>query len=818
MIDVYAHTDSLIGLTSSLDCLLSSTSQKVSECIPIPADANIDTQASISDQSPQKTTASEHAQVKSPTSSHTGDQSIPLHDSSHKQQVKNDSAHANDHSQAKREWSSTQRSFICDSNVQVGLPDMTCDQALALSNSSQQDTPYFRDQSTLVPTNNIPDTLTGMTSVPSTQTSEPYKIMLHYNDKLVMALSADPVGIAGTLLAKGLIPENTEAQVQLSSTPHEKARILVTAVRQRVRVSPRQFQDFIEVLSKKPWTKDIVEILQTFDSSDEVKDDSVDISDTTDRSQANREWSSTQGSFIYDSNVQVRSPNATCNQTLTFSNLSQRDAPYFRDQCTLVPTNNVPSTSTGMSSAPSTLTNEPYQIMLHYNDKLVMALSADPVGIAGTLLAKGLIPENTEAQMHLSSTPHEKACILVTVIRQRVGVAPKRFQDFIEILSKRPWTKDIVEILQPFVTKPPQYGLVLIRFTGPLATLEFLKLDRDFCEALSACNTKNVMSEAEKILSESMNTSIDYKCISRVHRAKCKAHCLGQRDEALLDCDEAIKQARNLECQNSLLIIGRALTMKASILRWSERLNEALECVHGAKGQFYLAAPSNDTAALLYEEVRMKICITMSEGKDINVYISQLQNDYDRILNHFKLPCLDAYDRSRLCAYVNANAELYLQTYYLDNELPFSAIPLPTDSDLRRAEEILDLYPLKELPTTPHGNRGWHYRNRGDLCMWRKQYPEAIEWAKKAQDQFTLANMKHITYPEKRIELYQRLQMKSNKKKQKQRLAFDRYYEHIRQSHQSSFVNKNYVNIVVIFLLCSPMLLVMLSVLFFKSF
>ncbi len=38
--------------------------------------------------------------------------------------------------------------------------------------------------------------------------------------------------------------------------------------------------------------------------------------------------------------------------------------------------------------------------------------------------------------------------------------------------------------------------------------------------------------------------------------------------------------------------------------------------------------------------------------------------------------------------------------------------------------------------------------------MWRKQYSEAIEWAKKSQNQFTRANMKHVTNPEERIKLY----------------------------------------------------------------
>ena len=414
--------------------------------------------------------------------------------------------------------------------------------------------------------------------------------------------------------------------------------------------------------------------------------------------------------------------------------------------------------------------------------KLITAICDCVSDVSDHCLAKGLITGDTyDKMLSPGKLSADKARILLHALRRAIEIKSDCFETFLHVLNETlPCTtketviadlKDLkasndhrrhMSRRQTVKSKPPsaasnhhpRYDLVLVRFTGPLATKKFQKLDRAFCKALSTCNTKSVMSATKKILS--MNVSMDYKCISLVHRANSKApwHYKGQEDKALLDCDRAIKLASNLECENGSLIIGRALIMKTSILRWSKRLDEAMGCVDRAKRQFFLAAPSSDTASLLYEEVRMKICIAISEGKDINVYISHVQNDYDRIFKHSL--CLDVYDRSRLCAFINAQAEVYLRTYYLDNKLPFSAIPVPTDSDLRRAEEILNLY--DELPKKSYGNRGWHYQNRGDLCMWRKQYSEAIEWAKKAQNQFTRANMKHITNPEERVELYQRLQ------------------------------------------------------------
>ena len=65
----------------------------LSECSPTPAketDANVNTPAPVSDQSPQKSTASdhvqiEHVQIKSPVASRTGEQPIPLPDPSHQE-------------------------------------------------------------------------------------------------------------------------------------------------------------------------------------------------------------------------------------------------------------------------------------------------------------------------------------------------------------------------------------------------------------------------------------------------------------------------------------------------------------------------------------------------------------------------------------------------------------------------------------------------------------------------------------------------------------------------------------------------------------
>ena len=292
---------------------------------------------------------------------------------------------------------------------------------------------------------------------------------------------------------------------------------------------------------------------------------------------------------------------------------------------------------------------------------------------------------------------------------------------------------------------------LLISFSGPLATQWFKKFDRAFYTAIHAGKAKVVESVAEKMLST--NFCIDFKAIALLYRASCRALLTGKMDEALLDCDRAIERAKLLDCQNGALITGRALRYKTSILRTLGKCDEALECLKGAKEQYFLAAPSYDTASLLYEEVRLKIQLVNSKRMVVN--FSDVKNDYSRIVKH--LDYLEG-NRSHLCVVVlNAQAEVLLRTYYIKEDLPSTEIS-PTEDDLCSAEYLLNCVPHDKLPAEAYVYRGWHYLARADLCMWRKQYPEAIEWAEKSQDQFASGNVKHIDNPQERIKLINKLQ------------------------------------------------------------
>ena len=368
--------------------------------------------------------------------------------------------------------------------------------------------------------------------------------------------------------------------------------------------------------------------------------------------------------------------------------------------------------------------------------------------------AKNTTPEDlsesssTSRDIDATSPPSKRHRIVSSNISE-IEPIPEQIKTLDELLQDSPKDDEsnFLECSSSDMVKDP----LLIRFSGPLATRKFQKINRAFSRAIHAGKTEDVEWATEKILS--MNVSTDFKAITLLYRASCMALVRGQMDAALLDCDRAIERAKVLECQNGSLITGRALRQKTSILRTLGKCDKALECMKEAKENFFLAAPSSDTASLLYEEVRLKIQIATSKGVIVNS--SDVENDYDRILKHSDR--LDDNDRSRLCVFLNAQAEVFLRSYYVKDELPPTAIA-PTEGNLRRAEYLLNRVPLKELTGEAYVYKGWHFLARSDLYMWRKQYPKAIEWAEKSQDQFTRGGIMYVINPQERLKLFKKLQ------------------------------------------------------------
>lgn len=90
------------------------------------------------------------------------------------------------------------------------------------------------------------------------------RTMVQCSKKLILAISADPRTIAGTLYQMGVISDEINDKMLLpTSTSQEKAAILVSAVRDAVKVNPSRFLDFVDILTRESWTKDIVAELKS---------------------------------------------------------------------------------------------------------------------------------------------------------------------------------------------------------------------------------------------------------------------------------------------------------------------------------------------------------------------------------------------------------------------------------------------------------------------------------------------------------------------------------------------------------------------------
>ena len=79
---------------------------------------------------------------------------------------------------------------------------------------------------------------------------------------------------------------------------------------------------------------------------------------------------------------------------------------------------------------------------------LMLALSNEPLGVAGILLGKGFISGEIMSKMLIVSyTSTEKAIILIEAVRNKIELAPSKFTELLEILSEVACAKEAVESL-----------------------------------------------------------------------------------------------------------------------------------------------------------------------------------------------------------------------------------------------------------------------------------------------------------------------------------------------------------------------------------
>ena len=339
------------------------------------------------------------------------------------------------------------------------------------------------------------------------------------------------------------------------------------------------------------------------------------------------------------------------------------------------------------------------------------------------------VVDNDSFYVFLEALEVEPAPEMTLVIRQMRTEHPGFLNKIFYVLSRKS------------VIKEPQ----MIQFSGCLATRTFQRIDKAFQVAIHAGEVENVESAA-KLMSKQ---NYDFQAIGILYRAHCRALIQGRLRKALKDCDKAMKAAKPIECQNRVLITLRALRMKTSILRTMGEYQRASQCLREAYEYFNTVAPSYDTAAFLYEKIRLEMRVF-----EDNVTFSEVEFDYTLTLKHADGSRENGF--SQVVIFLNSKAEVLQKSSLIRDGI--KPVPPPTDDQLCRAEHILKLVPINKLPEEAYVYRGWHYLARSDLYTWRKQYVEAKEWAKKSLQQFARGGVRYaMDVPQKRLKLLEGL-------------------------------------------------------------
>ena len=82
------------------------------------------------------------------------------------------------------------------------------------------------------------------------------------------------------------------------------------------------------------------------------------------------------------------------------------------------------------------------------DQELTTSLSTFPMDVAAVLVGKEFIQKEVLLKVLGEHIPREKAAILVKTLRNKIETAPKKFSEFLAILSELPSTGEIVECLR----------------------------------------------------------------------------------------------------------------------------------------------------------------------------------------------------------------------------------------------------------------------------------------------------------------------------------------------------------------------------------
>ena len=296
------------------------------------------------------------------------------------------------------------------------------------------------------------------------------------------------------------------------------------------------------------------------------------------------------------------------------------------------------------------------------------------------------------------------------------------------------------------VKEPP-----LIRYTGPLATNQYHKLEREFTNLFLSPNYEQIQQLSKLILERNISVDIEVfaLCWEALSESVPKNY---ENAEKLLQT--AWEKASHLECKNGLLLQARVLKHLAYMQYAQGNNNKALEYMSGAKERLFLAAPSNETAFALHTELLVKSRRLFSIPNC--TFTSQMQlyeKEYELLLENAKY--MEEYEQPVICSFLAVKASFHLRSDLITDQLPPKEY-WPSPNDLRKAEECLKSVSLDTMPNKINFYAARYYRTLCDLHVWKRQYPKALHYLEKARKLYAQTKLLRNGV-EQRLKLLERL-------------------------------------------------------------
>ena len=270
----------------------------------------------------------------------------------------------------------------------------------------------------------------------------------------------------------------------------------------------------------------------------------------------------------------------------------------------------------------------------------------------------------------------------------------------------------------------------LLRYTGPLATKKFHKIERQFIKMYLSPNYKQILQHSKQLVDKN-GISADIKVFALCWEALSEAVQSNSKhaEEVLRD---AWKRGSQPECENGLLLQGTVLRHLAFMQYAQDNNDKALEYILGAKNKLSLAAPFNETALTLYTKLRIKTCTLFSKHQQFSTELSKsIEKEYELLLEHAKY--MEDYEILVVCNFFTMKARFHLRSDLITDKLPPEKCQ-PSPDDLKKAEECLNRVSLDILRNLSNYYTVRYYCTLSDLHIWKQQYNMAVDYLEKARE------------------------------------------------------------------------------------